>query len=223
MVNGVRSIQIRDFMIPVKIQCECGQRYAFDVEPVNGRMSSSIACPTCGVDGTVAANEIIARNLAAQSAPTAPVGGLRINATPRATSTVASTEAQRIIKLGSIDRTQAEHEARAKISWGDSPDAVLKFLMIQGFNHQEASELVQKLFKERMAATRANGIKKIILGGSLICVPIVALIFFLSIHVVPIRLMGIAIAIGLWGGWITIKGIFMIVAPKLESGDVAEQ
>lgn len=51
-------------MIPVKIQCSCGQRYAFDIEPVCGRMGSSVTCPVCGADGTTAANEVIAFTLA---------------------------------------------------------------------------------------------------------------------------------------------------------------
>ncbi len=55
-------------MIPVKIQCGCGQRYAFDIEPVCGRMPGRIACPVCGMDGTRVANEIIAFNLASEMA-----------------------------------------------------------------------------------------------------------------------------------------------------------
>jgi hypothetical protein len=51
-------------MVPVKIECECGQRYAFDVEPVDGRMPGSIACPACGADGTPAANQSITRHFA---------------------------------------------------------------------------------------------------------------------------------------------------------------
>lgn len=54
------------FMIPVKIQCGCGQRYAFDIEPFCGRMPSSVTCPVCGADGTGAANEVIAFNLATE-------------------------------------------------------------------------------------------------------------------------------------------------------------
>jgi len=54
-------------MIPVKVQCGCGQKYAFDVEPVGGRMPSPVACPVCAADGTGAANEIIARSLAAST------------------------------------------------------------------------------------------------------------------------------------------------------------
>lgn len=53
-------------MIPVKIQCGCGQRYAFDIEPVCGRMTSSVTCPVCGADGTTAANEVIAYALASE-------------------------------------------------------------------------------------------------------------------------------------------------------------
>lgn len=53
-------------MIPIKIQCGCGQRYAFDIEPVCGRMPSSVACPVCGSDGTPAANEVIAFTLATE-------------------------------------------------------------------------------------------------------------------------------------------------------------
>ncbi|MGC3958457.1 MAG: hypothetical protein QM813_11110 [Verrucomicrobiota bacterium] len=55
-------------MITVKILCGCGQKYAFDVEPYQGRMPSSIQCPVCKTDGTQAANEIIARTL-----PPAPI------------------------------------------------------------------------------------------------------------------------------------------------------
>jgi hypothetical protein len=53
-------------MLPVKIQCSCGQRYAFDIEPVCGRMPGRVACPVCGTDGTRVAKEIIAFNLAAE-------------------------------------------------------------------------------------------------------------------------------------------------------------
>jgi len=56
-------------MVPVKIECGCGQHYAFDVDPVNGRMPTSVACPECGMDGTDAANDGIAQYLAAQSTP----------------------------------------------------------------------------------------------------------------------------------------------------------
>ena len=45
----------------IKVPCGCGARYSFEVEPVEGRMPYVVNCPQCGAEGTVAANEIIAR------------------------------------------------------------------------------------------------------------------------------------------------------------------
>jgi hypothetical protein len=56
-------------IIPIKIQCGCGQIYEFDVEPVNGRMPQAVSCPVCCMDGTAVANEIIAQVLATQTQP----------------------------------------------------------------------------------------------------------------------------------------------------------
>jgi hypothetical protein len=68
-------------MIPVKIQCACGQRYSFDAEPVDGHMASAIACPVCGADGTAAANEIITRTLA-EHLEGQPAAGARLRMVP---------------------------------------------------------------------------------------------------------------------------------------------
>lgn len=65
-------------MIPVKIECACGQHYAFDVEPYKGAMPSRVACPACGADGTHSANEFIAQALAAQPPPPPPVASVRL-------------------------------------------------------------------------------------------------------------------------------------------------
>ena len=54
-------------MIPVKIQCGCGQKYAFEVWPVEGRMPTTVACPVCQRDGTEEANRIIAQSLSAKT------------------------------------------------------------------------------------------------------------------------------------------------------------
>ena len=74
----------------LKVECGCGQKYRFDVEPVNGQMPVAVSCPHCGVDGTSTANSIIAQTISSQPpqmpvamaipvAAAAPVGGLRIN------------------------------------------------------------------------------------------------------------------------------------------------
>jgi hypothetical protein len=59
-------------MIPVKIICNCGQKYAFDVQPVNGRMPVPVFCPACGLEGTGSANQFIAKILHGQTQPLPP-------------------------------------------------------------------------------------------------------------------------------------------------------
>jgi hypothetical protein len=68
----------------LKVVCGCGQKYKFDVEPVNGRMPFTVNCPVCGVDGTQSANDILSQTSSSQSPPipltmAAPAAGLRIN------------------------------------------------------------------------------------------------------------------------------------------------
>jgi hypothetical protein len=59
-------------MIPVKIFCACGQKYAFDVQPVNGAMPVPVNCPVCRRDGTEQANQVIAKILNGQTQPLPP-------------------------------------------------------------------------------------------------------------------------------------------------------
>jgi hypothetical protein len=58
-------------MMTIKIICGCGQKYVFDVQPFNGRMPVPVRCPVCGHDGTVAANEILARTFGPPPEPLA--------------------------------------------------------------------------------------------------------------------------------------------------------
>ena len=59
-------------MIPVKIYCVCGQKYAFEVHPVNGAMPVPVNCPVCRRDGTEQANQSIARILNGRTQPLPP-------------------------------------------------------------------------------------------------------------------------------------------------------
>jgi hypothetical protein len=68
----------------VKVQCGCGTRFAFEVEPVNGRMPVRINCPDCGADGTDYANEVIRQKLGAAAVPAAPVA-IAVVSTPAPT------------------------------------------------------------------------------------------------------------------------------------------
>lgn len=265
-------------MVPVKIECECGQRYAFDVEPTDGRMPGSIACPTCGADGTPAANQSITRHFAtaapatpmirliapapaqvapaapsipvaptsapiglfpaapiasAPAAPVAPIPAaappsiqpirLSVTAHPAARSAPPPSTSRPDPRLGLVGREQAEHEARAKAMWGDAPEQITSYLMVQGYSRDEAMELTKVLVKERTSAVRANGIRKMLIGFGLVWVPVIALIIFLSIGYIPLKPMGAAILIGIYGAYLLLRGLLMAIAPKSEKGDVADQ
>src|SRR6185436_12939160 len=109
-------------MSTVKVQCTCGQRYAFDVEPIDGRMPYTVACPICGMDGTPAADRILAQNAqpvvatAASSAMVAQKAApLRVHlalAPAPAASAPAAAPAARLLP-GQVARPQALQEARA--------------------------------------------------------------------------------------------------------------
>ena len=53
----------------IKVHCDCGQKFKFDVEPVNGQVPFAVKCPVCGFDGTARANVILQQLLS--SAPAA--------------------------------------------------------------------------------------------------------------------------------------------------------
>jgi hypothetical protein len=235
-------------MVTIKIECPCGQHYAFDVEPVNGRVPSPVACPACGVEGTAAANALLAEKFGAQAAPVAnPVAGtggaagegagapIRLAAAPAAPArpagvrlaaspTPAAAAPRRPVRTTEPpNRTQAQFEARARISWGDPPHEVAGYLLTQGFDYEQASAMVQELVRERNAAIRGTGIKYIVGGIGMVCVPVAATCYFWSVGYIYVKTYLITIVIGLGGIGLAIKGASMVVSPKSQQGDVAEQ
>lgn len=87
----------------IKIECGCGTKYKFDVEPVNGRMPVGIVCPNCGSSGIADANQQIAQKLGSAppayapppAAPAPAPAGLRINRHAAEEATPADAPAQR--------------------------------------------------------------------------------------------------------------------------------
>lgn len=69
-------------MMELKIICQCGQKYKFDVEPVNGRMPFTVKCPICGLDGTGSANTMLAARMAAPPAPVMASAPAPVSAAP---------------------------------------------------------------------------------------------------------------------------------------------
>lgn len=121
-----------------------------------------------------------------------------------------------------VDRTQAEHEARAKIFWGDPPENVFTYLLGQAVPPDEAQVLVDSMLAERIRALRGLGFGKIMLGAGMMAVPFVAFFIFARSPIFPIKLFGVAVAVGLWGAWRVMKGCFLFFSPQSEAGDVAD-
>jgi hypothetical protein len=217
-------------MIPIKIQCECGQRYAFDAESGVYLLPGAVACPVCGADGTASANGVIAQNVSAEPILAAAKGGgsrIRV-ATPPPIQPVASAPASPVrpqeakSRAGQVDHTQVLHEARAKILWGDPPEEVIRFLMIKGFSHEEASGEVRVLFRERVRTVRGTGIRKILMGFFVAVGAAATFLFLFRIGFISIWLLG-SIAIACVSGlWMILTGILKVLAPKSERGDASE-
>jgi len=228
-------------MLPIKIQCGCGQKYAFDVEPVNGQMPYTVACPVCGADGTDAANYVIGQTMTAAIAQPAPalavatgssggasMGGIalaRAGAPPPSAAAPAQAPARRPLLPGQITQEQAAIEGRAKIFWGDPPDEVKRFLMVNNFPVPEATAMVNEWFLERAKTIRKNGIKKFFTGIVLASVPVI--FYFVAIakagDFAPMKLFAFTIMVGLYGAYLFVKGTIMFCAPKSEPGDVSSQ
>jgi hypothetical protein len=80
----------------LKVVCNCGQKFKFDVVPVNGLMPFQVNCPVCGKDGTDAANTLIAQ--AGPVPPPLPVTRMQVSLPARAaapTGAPASISAKR--------------------------------------------------------------------------------------------------------------------------------
>jgi uncharacterized protein YxjI len=52
----------------IKVQCECGTKFKFDIEPVHGRMPMAVNCPECASDRTAEANQFLAQSAATLTA-----------------------------------------------------------------------------------------------------------------------------------------------------------
>jgi hypothetical protein len=64
----------------LKVVCNCGQKYKFDVEPVDNRMPVTVSCPACGADGTPTANALLAYSTTSNSPPAQPQAQARVTA-----------------------------------------------------------------------------------------------------------------------------------------------
>jgi hypothetical protein len=85
----------RTCIMEIKIQCYCGTKYKFDVEPVNGRIPFAVKCPQCGVDASEFANSYVQQSLGIAAPPASIVPALAqatVAAAPLSPATVTAFE-----------------------------------------------------------------------------------------------------------------------------------
>ena len=171
-------------MVNIKIICGCGQKYSFDVYPFNGRMPAPVQCPVCGMDGTAAANDILARALGPPpplpSPPPAPTPGDQmliaenlwrqraLEAERRAQEAIAAARAnlapqlaqalkEALVQELAIQRRellQAQHLAAAEIAQLSQHLDALKAPMQERLRSYETR--IQELEKELTARSEEN-------------------------------------------------------------------
>jgi hypothetical protein len=94
----------------IKIQCPCGAKYSFEVEPVEGQMPYAVNCPVCGAEGTEMANELIA----AQEPPSK----LRLHiAEITAEDSIAPAPIPRPPPVSTMERLRAERQSWRRTAW----------------------------------------------------------------------------------------------------------
>ncbi len=104
----------------IKIECGCGTKYSFDVEPRDGQMPWTVQCPACHADGTGAANRIIAEK---SSAGETPVARLRVemvssgDAPPAAAPPQPPAAPRLDLAAFKAGKRQAEKRAYRKGAW----------------------------------------------------------------------------------------------------------
>ena len=58
----------------IVVECSCQVPYEFEIEPVDGQMPGTVACPTCGADGTEYANWVIQETHAREQSTESKIG-----------------------------------------------------------------------------------------------------------------------------------------------------
>src|SRR5215469_3481466 len=120
-----------------------------------------------------------------------------------------------------IDRARLSNEARAKIFWGDTREQVIAFLVVAGIPREEATPMVDEFVAERVQSLRGIGIRKFFTGIGLMFVPVISwIVFAYVVHMIPLKIFALTIMAGLYGVYLFLRGLIMLLSPKGEHGDV---
>jgi len=132
-----------------------------------------------------------------------------------------------MIATGSTYRERAETEARARIFWGEARDEVVKHLVNNGVEREEAGGIVEAFVHERADTIRKMGLKKLLIGLPCVLVPVTPwLVMSVLMHrlfMPPIIILCLPGSITIYGAYSLIKGAQLYLMPDSELGDIAER
>src|SRR5271170_6700103 len=147
-------------IIPIKITCPCGQKYAFDVLPADGgKMPGPVFCPACGRDGTFEAEQFITRILKGRTQPLSPPSVNSLLNSVQSTLAPHLSEALKnaVVQELAAQRRQllaAQQEAAAELSALVRRLEKIQMPMMERLRAYE--ERLQELQKELAAQTEQN-------------------------------------------------------------------
>lgn len=123
--------------------------------------------------------------------------------------------------MGAVPESVAV-EARAKIFWGASPDAVLAFLKSNNVEEKDARALIEAVLTERAEEVRSEGVRKIWSGALLVLVPIgYYVVAWVLLGFLLVKLFAALILVGLFGVARLAKGLSMATNPRSIGGDLS--
>lgn len=121
-------------------------------------------------------------------------------------------------------------EARARLTWGDSQQDVLAWLIGSGVDRPTAELIVETCVRERSVAMRQKGLRDLLVG----CVAVAmgtlgavgAMLFFRSLEHVPGRLVGLVVmafvAIAVAGIYWFVRGLERVLFGARAEGAVSD-
>lgn len=120
-------------------------------------------------------------------------------------------------------------QAHAMITWGESPEAVSRYLLSNDVSTREAEECIALLREERHREIRRSGIRKLLIGVVVVGVSVCGLVFLWDTiqNRSPGRRSGgglfVLLLLGLFFGiGKLVDGVIYLIRPQLESKAISE-
>jgi hypothetical protein len=116
-------------------------------------------------------------------------------------------------------------DARARIIWGESPQAVRDFLVSNGVSIDAADTKLLEFQLERNRELRRIGLRNVLIGGVLTAAAGIAL--YLSFRVASatsgiVSALAVVLLAGLYGFWKLLKGIGYLLRPQSEHKSIPD-